>query len=95
MKQCYIAYVHITNIVHELAGIVVCGVHASYCILFFLLSLLFCLSDQLLLNLLGDLIILARADVHVVWGVCVYMERGLKGIETLLPNSKHPIRNSQ
>lgn len=36
----------------------------SYRVLLFLLPLLFCLSDQLLLNLMGDLHILQLAGVH-------------------------------
>lgn len=49
----------------------------SYCILLFLLSLLFSLSDQLLLNLLGDLIILAFTDVHA--GRCVFSVPCVRG----------------
>lgn len=60
----------------------------SYRIFLFLLPLLFCLSDQFFLNLLGDLVILALAEVPK--GSCVhkYVERGLKYMNTLMTDEQ-------
>ncbi len=60
----------------------VCVTHR---ILLFLLSLLFCLSDQLILNLQGDLIILALAEVPTGWSAltCTRL-RDLDNMKTLM-----------